>query len=51
MGVGLGGLSTESHSSVLFIFHFTMADPGGTAGMRPPKGPDSFLLTYKFFET
>ena len=24
---------------------------GGAAGVRPPKGPDSFVLTYKFFET
>ena len=29
-----------------------MADPGGgAAGTHPPKGPDSFLLTYKIFET
>ena len=27
-----------------------MADPGGTTG-APPKGPDSFILTYKYFET
>ena len=23
----------------------------GTAGVHPPKGPDSFVLTYKFYET
>ena len=23
----------------------------GAVGMRPPMGPDSFVLTYKFFET
>ena len=29
----------------------TLADPGGAAGARPPpKGPDSFVLTYNFFE-
>ena len=28
-----------------------VADPGGAAGARPPMGPDSFVLTYKFFET
>ena len=27
-----------------------VADPGSAAG-APPKGPDSFVLTYKFFET
>ena len=31
----------------------TLADPGGAAGtpLSPPKGPDSFVLTYKFCET
>ena len=30
----------------------SLADPGGAADVRaPPKGPDSFVLTYKFFET
>ena len=24
---------------------------GGAAGARLPKGPDSFVLTYKFYET
>ena len=24
---------------------------GGATGACPPKGPDSFVLTYKFFET
>ena len=24
---------------------------GGTPGTRPPKGPNSFVLTYKFYET
>ena len=24
---------------------------GGVPGTRPPKGPDSFVLTYKIFET
>ena len=28
-----------------------VADPGGAAGARPPKGPDFFVLTCKFFET
>ena len=28
-----------------------LADPGGTAGVYPYKGPDSFVLTYKFYET
>ena len=29
----------------------TVADPGGAAGARPPHtGPDSFVLTYKFFK-
>ena len=26
-----------------------LADSGGGAGTCPPKGPDSFVLTYKFF--
>ena len=29
----------------------SVADPGGAASAHPPKGPDSFILTYKFFET
>ena len=31
----------------------TVADPGGGVppARAPPKGPDSFVLTYKFFET
>ena len=29
----------------------SVADPGGAAGACPPTGPDSFVLTYKFFET
>ena len=34
------------------IRYKSLADPGGAAGARPsPKGPDSFVLTYKFFET
>ena len=30
-----------------------VADPGGGCRQRapPPKGPDSFVLIYKFFET
>ena len=30
----------------------TLADPGGggTLGVHPPKGPDFFILTYKFYE-
>ena len=28
-----------------------LADIGGAPGVRPPKGPDSFILTYKFYET
>ena len=24
---------------------------GGAPGARPPKGPNSFILTYKFYET
>ena len=28
-----------------------LADPGGATSARPPKGPDSFVLTYKFYET
>ena len=27
-----------------------LADPGGAASTRPSKGPDSFVLTYKFYE-
>ena len=30
--------------------HHSVADPGGAASTHPPKGPDSFILTYKFFE-
>ena len=31
---------------------YTVADPGGAPPARiPPKGPDSFILTYKFFKT
>ena len=29
----------------------TLAGLGGVPGARPPKGPDSFILTYKIFET
>ena len=28
-----------------------LADPGGAPPARAPKGPDSFVLTYEFFET
>ena len=28
-----------------------LADLGGRAPRMPPKGPDSFVLTYKIFET
>ena len=36
----------------LFDSNSTVVDPGGGAtGACPPKGPDSFVLTYKFFET
>ena len=28
-----------------------LADLGGCAGTHPPKGPDSFVLTYNIFET
>ena len=28
-----------------------LADPGSAPSARPPKGPDSFVLTYKFYET
>ena len=27
-----------------------VADPGGRCWHMPPTGPDSFILTYKFFE-
>ena len=30
---------------------FALADLGGRAGRAPPKGPNSFVLTYKIFET
>ena len=36
---------------IAFHHDITVADPGGTASMHPPTGPDSFILTYKFFET
>ena len=29
----------------------SLADPGGAPGARSPKGPNSFVLTYKFYET
>ena len=29
----------------------TLADPGVALGVRPPKEPNSFVLTYKFYET
>ena len=28
----------------------TLSDLGGVPGKRPPKGPDSFVFTYKIFE-
>ena len=28
----------------------TVADPGGHHQRAPPMGPDSFILTYKFFK-
>ena len=28
-----------------------VADPGGCCRHVPPKGPDSFVLTYKIFKT
>ena len=28
-----------------------LADLGGVPGARPPKGPNSFVLTHKIFET
>ena len=30
--------------------HLSGGSRGGAAGARPPTGPDSFVLTYKFFE-
>ena len=29
----------------------SVVDPGGCHWRMPPEGPDSFVLTYKFFET
>ena len=29
----------------------SVADPGGASGARPPKGPNSFISTYKFYKT
>ena len=28
----------------------SVADPEGTPGAHPASGPDSFVLTYKFYE-
>ena len=28
----------------------SLADPGGRTWRAPPKGPNSFVLTYKFYE-
>ena len=33
------------------MLYKALADPGGATGACPPKGQDSFVLTYKFFET
>ena len=33
------------------VFLYALADLGGAPGMHPTKGPDSFVLTYKFYET
>ena len=37
--------------SFKYTRHISGGSRGGAAGARPPKGPDSFVLTYKFFET
>ena len=45
----------KNNSDKIDIKHLTclitLADLGGVPGTRPPKGPDSFVLTYKIFET
>ena len=35
----------------LWTISNALADLGGAPGVRPPKGPNSFVLTYKFYET
>ena len=44
-------LKQDIPHAVFFDIPKTLADPGGAARRAPPKGPDSFVLTYKFFET
>ena len=45
---------TVPHSATglgLGYLHQSLADLGGMSGARPTKGPDSFVSTYKIFET
>ena len=37
--------------TMTFLLYLALADLGGVPGARPPKGPDSFVSTYKIFET
>ena len=43
--------NSRTHSMLLKVESYALADLGGVPGARPPKGPDSFVLTYKIFET
>ena len=43
--------SADSASEVNYNEAFPLTDLGGAPGVRPPKGPNSFVLTYKFYET
>ena len=44
-------ISREREVPWFNITRISLADPGGAHPVRdPPKGPNSFVLTYKFYE-
>ena len=44
--------SITANLGIVKYYEISVADPGGCRRRAPPpKGPDSFVLTYKFFET
>ena len=46
-----GSANVNLHKTFTDHLTLALADPGGTASACRHKGPDSFVLTYKFFET
>ena len=48
---GMCRSDSSSEPCCVVIQQAALADLGGVPGAHPLKGPDSFVLTYKIFET